>query len=117
MEGHLAERSGSATAITPDVNMIKDQTETPGPGSLQPVRSALSPEMKRCLERVKAHDGTITRYPGGFWCVDSSELTYGTTTVEALVKRGRLEYCEWKESHGRKFPIKARTVPNKQAHA
>lgn len=65
--------------------------------------------MQRCLEQING--GNITRYPGGFWYPDGNGKTsYGTTTVEALVKRGALEYCEWKESHARKFPIKAKTV-------
>src|ERR1035441_8752340 len=42
-------------SITPDVNMIKDQTETPGPGSLQPVRSAFL----RRARAVEAKRGKI----------------------------------------------------------
>lgn len=68
----------------------------------------LSHEMQWCLQNIKLSGGTITRYPGGFWRPDGEgKPSFGTTTIEALVKRGRLEYSEWKESHGRKFPIKA----------
>ena len=74
---------------------------------------AMSIEMNQCLDRIEEH-GTITRYRGGFWCADtdSSGRTFGTTTVEALVKRGRLEYCDWKQPPGRKFPfpIKAKRI-------
>ena len=89
-----------------------DLTPTGDPALASASGSALSTEMQRCLDRIAAHDGTITRYPGGFWIVDKSGLTYGTTTVQALVKRGWLEYCEWKENSRGKFPIKARIAPN-----
>jgi hypothetical protein len=80
------------------------------------MKTEITPEMRRCLERINEASGTITRYPGGFWYPKEGMASFGTTTVEALVKRGKLEYCEWKEYHGRKFPIKAKMAnpPNKQ---
>lgn len=72
------------------------------------MKAKITPEMRRCLERISEASGTITRYPGGFWYPKEGMAYFGTTTVEALVKRGKLEYCEWKESHGCKFPIKAK---------
>lgn len=75
--------------------------------------SALSLKMQNCMKQIADGDGTITRYPGGFWYpAGNGKPSYGTTTVEALVTRGRLEYSEWKQSHGRQFPIKARMPPN-----
>jgi len=89
--------------------------KTPEQSALAP---ALTPEMQKCLNQISTGDGTITRHPGGFWYPSGDgKLSFGTTTVEALVKRGRLEYCEWKESHGRKFAIKARIAPNESSSA
>lgn len=70
--------------------------------------------MRECAERIRSHCGMITRYhPGDFWCVENAagetvSPTYGTTTVEALVKRGVLEYSEWKQNSRGRFPIRAR---------
>lgn len=79
--------------------------------------ASLSATMSECVNRIRSHCGIITRYPGGFWCIENEAgetvaPTYGTSTVEALVRREALEYCEWKQSHGRQFPIKARLTPN-----
>jgi hypothetical protein len=82
------------------------------------MKTKISPEMKRCLDWIETCGGTITRYPGGFWYPDGDgRPSFGTTTIEALVKRGKLEYCDWKESHGRKFPIKAKVAnpPNEKS--
>ena len=84
-------------------------------GFAAPTGSALSGEMQKCLTEIAAGDGTVTRYPGGFWYpAGNGRPSFGTTTIEAIVKRGRLEYVEWKQSHGRQFPIKARLTPNEK---
>lgn len=70
----------------------------------------LSPTMHECLRRIAIGGGVITRAPGGFWLTAGYQGSFGTTTVEALVHRGKLRYSEWKETHGRKFPIQAEVV-------
>lgn len=77
------------------------------------ITANLSDEMKAALEYIKEHGGTIKRYPGGFWqsleWLNRERRFFGTTTIEALVKRGKLEYSEWKPGWGTsKFPIEAK---------
>jgi hypothetical protein len=69
--------------------------------------------MSALCEWIKERGGIITRFPGGFWTVEPwGQKTWGTSSVEALVKRGVLEYCEWKENRNGRFPIRARMTPN-----
>lgn len=69
--------------------------------------------MQQVVDWMKSHGGTITRYPGGFWWIENAtgktvHQAYGTSTVQALVRRGVAEYCEWKGNAAGRFPIKAR---------
>ena len=71
--------------------------------------AGLSPTMRNAL-RTMNESGGLKRLPGGFWIRASAaglhgEVTFGTTTVEALVRRRRASYTEWKGDP--KFPIKA----------
>ncbi len=76
------------------------------------MKTEISGTMRAALHFSVQYGGELTRYPGGFWAGNDGvkEVWFGTSTVEALVKRGLMEYVEWKETHGRKFPICARTV-------
>lgn len=70
----------------------------------------LSPEMQRCVAFIQAHGLMIHRYPGGYWAEQGwNTFTehYGTSTVQALVKRNVLFYDQWQESRQGKFPIRA----------
>jgi len=76
----------------------------------------LSPTMQAALNVVRNHGGRLERWPGGFWtyhgCLRQPHTGYptwsiGTTTVQALVKRGALQYVEWKENSSGRFPITA----------
>jgi hypothetical protein len=53
--------------------------------------------------------GKLVRYPGGYWAAEHWErwITpwYGTSTIEALVKRGSCQYAEWKDGKAGKFPV------------
>lgn len=65
--------------------------------------------MIACVEFIRKY-GAIERIPGGFWVQPGTSATYpsfGTTTVEALVKRGAAKYTDWKENRNGRFPIKA----------
>jgi len=73
----------------------------------------LSPTMEDLVRYMREHGGKIVRHPGGFWAHEGwifrAELSYGTTSVEALVKRGVATYTKWqdrKSGNGR-FPIEA----------
>lgn len=60
--------------------------------------------------------GHLIRYPGGFWMRPDLEVGnhtwlqdtwFGTTTIQALVARGELEYTKWQEGRNGRFPIEA----------
>jgi hypothetical protein len=70
--------------------------------------------MTALLAWIRERGGEIVRFPGGFWTVEPwGQKTWGTSSVEALVKRGVLEYSEWKENRNGRFPIRARIIqPN-----
>lgn len=68
--------------------------------------------MLKCLAFIKDHGFSISRHPGGFWAQADwkgphSGEWFGTTTVEALVKRSHVFYDQWQESRAGKFPIRA----------
>lgn len=75
--------------------------------------SGLSPTMQEVSDGMKNHGGEIHRYPGGYWRFHdatgrATPVSHGTSTVQALVRRGVAEYCEWKNNAVGLFPIKAR---------
>jgi hypothetical protein len=60
------------------------------------------------------HGGKLIKFSGGYWtfpdCPRSGGLPteyYGTTTIEALVRRGRLQYTEWINGRRLRFPVVA----------
>lgn len=78
------------------------------------IKDELSPTMQDAINFANEHGGTLTRYPGGFWCKSGlngwTRPWFGTTTIEALVKRGRMEYTEWFEGSRAKFPVAAKVT-------
>lgn len=74
----------------------------------------LTATMWRALNHAVCNGGILERRPGGFWMLPSADYlkatSFGTPTVEALVKRGRMEYSEWKDGKRGKFPIRAQVV-------
>jgi len=73
--------------------------------------SELSTTMREVVDKMNASDGEIYREPGGFWRIKGvAEAWWGTSTIKALVKRGVLEYCLYRQCHwnGSSFPIRAR---------
>lgn len=67
--------------------------------------ATLSPEMRRAFDYAKKHGGTLKRLPGGFWVSEAGGISYGTTTIRALVARGVASYSEWKKGANGEFPI------------
>lgn len=49
--------------------------------------------------------------PGGYWAGrdygPGNRSSFGTTTVEALIARGVIEYTDWREGRNGKFPVAA----------
>ena len=69
----------------------------------------LTPKMLEAIDRMKAHDNKFVRYPGGYWAAEGWHMwhgpSFGTPTIEALVRRGVAEYTVWHEGRNGKFPI------------
>lgn len=76
----------------------------------------LSPTMLECLKSCRDWGGSIHRHPGGYWGAAAFKLheTFGTSTVDGLVRRGELEYTEWQEGRNGRFPIRA-TIKQSQS--
>jgi hypothetical protein len=72
---------------------------------------SLSPTMQDAVRTARLHGGYLMRYPGGYWSVPDWHGRYGwyvgTSTIQALVSRGVMEYSEWQEGKNYGFPIKA----------
>jgi len=70
--------------------------------------------MREAVARAKTAGGLLTRYPGGFWCAGNYSQwdSFGTSTVEALVKRGVMKYCAWQDGKHGRFPIAAELTEN-----
>ncbi len=82
----------------------------------------LSPEMEAARQHaLAAGSGKLVRSPGGFWAAADAgkdrngvpKPWFGTTTVEALVKRGAAEYTQWKDRNwdGKPFPVEVTVKP------
>lgn len=74
----------------------------------------VSETMHEVLRFMRAQvDQSIYRHQGGYW--SGPQLltfyhTWGTSTVQGLVKRGLIEYCAWRSSTrgGPDFPVAAK---------
>lgn len=74
----------------------------------------VSKTQTRAIAFAKQHENKITRHPGGFWAGpefrrQAGKEWFGTSTVQALVNRGLMEYSEWRGYKGRpgQYPIEA----------
>ena len=74
----------------------------------------LTTKMLEAIDRMKHHDNKFVRYPGGYWASENWSMyrgpSFGTPTIEALVRRGVAEYTVWKEGRTGKFPIEVMLV-------
>lgn len=81
-------------------------------------KRGLSPTMAAAIDFARRHGGVLARFVGGFWSFHSCTRDhngvpteyFGTTTIEALVARGAMEYSAWREGRGGRFPVEARCV-------
>lgn len=79
----------------------------------------LTRPMEIAMADIARIGGTVERKPGGYWVRPgvawSSSTGWGlsipTTTVQALVRRGKLAYTEHQEGRRGKFPIRAAIPP------
>lgn len=79
------------------------------------MKKAISETQTQCLCAAMQY-GALVRYVGGFWSYDGVKRDhngnpvyfFGASTVDGLVKRGRLEYTTWQEGRKGKFPIGAK---------
>lgn len=79
----------------------------------------LSPTMRALVDYMRSHGNAIHRHLGGFWAREDWTLhrgeSFGTTSIEALVKRGVAQYTIWQQNRRgtSRFPIKAElTAPD-----
>lgn len=74
----------------------------------------ISGVMAAALACAYEHGGKLTRHQGGYWAYHGwrhgNGEYFGTTTVNGLVKRGRLRVTEWKQGRGDRFPVEAEIV-------
>jgi hypothetical protein len=70
----------------------------------------LTPTMSAAYRfAVKESGGELFRFPGGYWTTELwGNRTFGTSTIEGMVKRGVAEYTVWKEGKRGKFPTRVR---------
>lgn len=73
----------------------------------------MSDTMRACQHYAAKHGGELFRHPGGFWrCYEVGAKPAGPDfskgTVEALVRRGAMQFCGWEYSRGQRFATRAR---------
>ena len=83
-------------------------------------RGPLSKTMASALYEI-AHAGSVVeRKPGGYWVLPHAKMlshgswnpaAWGTSTIEALVGRGKMIYTAHQEGRNGSFPIRAEVVP------
>lgn len=86
----------------------------------------LTRKMIDCLFHLRTSGGSLVRFPNGYWARKGWSAwqgpCFGTSTIEALVRRGVCAYTLWKEAGrvgGAKFPIEVSVVKEwhgKNAH-
>lgn len=68
----------------------------------------LSPKMISAIKHMARNENTMVRFPGGYWARRGWSAwngpCFGTSTIEAIVRRGYAEYTVWKDGRTR-FPI------------
>lgn len=83
----------------------------------------ISATMAAALAMAHEHGGTLTRYQGGFWSWSGAPRDhngipvewFNTSTIEALVKRRRLQYSEYKQGHRHRFPVTVTLTPDTES--
>lgn len=83
----------------------------------------LSATMAIALAEAIDHGGVLERRAGGFWTFPGAQSTarnsfewwVGASTIQALVTRGELQYTQWKEGRGGRFPIQAKVTAREVA--
>lgn len=82
-----------------------------------PRQDEISATMAACLA-MASERGKLVRYVGGYWSFAKAPRDhnghpteyFGTSTVDGLVKRKRLAYCEYQPGRKGEFPIAAKLV-------
>lgn len=77
-------------------------------------RGPMSKTMIEALQDITKAGGTVERKPGGYWVLPGAKysgsgwgISWGTSTIEALVSRGKMAYTIHHEGRTGKFPIAA----------
>lgn len=98
--------------------MTVRQHELFGP---RPIHRPMTAHMAGALGDIIECGGKIVRHAGGFWtrpgAVRTATIGYpfdwwlSTRTVDGLVRRGELQYTQWRDGRQGRFPIAA-AVPD-----
>lgn len=69
----------------------------------------LTPMMLSLIAFMRKFGDKVHRHPGGFWTNEiwSGRITYGTSSVQALVDRGLAAYTRSRTGANGTFPIEA----------
>jgi hypothetical protein len=74
--------------------------------------------MKEALDYLREH-GVIVRYIGGFWARPGwrrfEQPWFKYHTIEALVRRGLVEYSEWKTWCNRRIPVAVKEIVHERS--
>jgi hypothetical protein len=81
------------------------------------IKRPMTATMAIALGDIIERGGKIVRHQGGYWTQPGAvhrgiignpfDWWLGTPTVEGLVRRGELEYTEWRDGSKGRFPIAA----------
>ena len=89
----------------------------------------LTTQQTAALAMAVDHGGKLIKFSGAYWtfpgCPHSGHPWnehYRSTTIEALVRRGHLQYTQWVKGPGLRFPVAASLLPpwetqNERQHA
>ena len=71
-----------------------------------------SPEMLKAMTHAMQNGNKLTRHPGGFWMnAAGTGISFGTSTIAALVARKAAIYSNWKRNAAGEFPIEITLTP------
>jgi hypothetical protein len=64
--------------------------------------------MEAAIQDMREHQGKLVRRPGGYWLTESGAFIrpiWGTSTIEAIVRRGFACYTSWQQGQRGSFPV------------
>lgn len=88
---------------------------TPDTAPSWKIKRPMTAIMTMALGDIIEKGGKLVRHAGGYWTVAGAPKSatighpfdwwVGTSTIEGLVRRGELEYTDWRDGRNGRFPI------------